>query len=170
MWSASMIKSASDYINFCIEGTQVQQGGVDCGLFAIAYAIEFWFGNCSECYRQIKYFYYSKIIIIPSTKCCLNKPAYIINLQIRPKCYEATLHDLHRVWRDEALPCLLIQVVATEETCKDPEGATSLRLSLSWRWGRANGFLLQMQNMVLQELPINPWCCIWRIEQTDLVL
>ena len=49
--AASMIKSSSDYISFRVENTQIQKGGVDCGLFAIAYATEFCFGNCPECYR-----------------------------------------------------------------------------------------------------------------------
>ena len=41
--AASMIKSSSDYISFRVENTQIQKGGVDCGLFAIAYATEFLF-------------------------------------------------------------------------------------------------------------------------------
>ena len=49
--AASMINSSSDYISFRVENTQIQKGGVDCGLFAIAYATEFCFGNCPECYR-----------------------------------------------------------------------------------------------------------------------
>ena len=31
--------------------TQFQQGKVDCGLYAIAFATEFCFGNNPECYR-----------------------------------------------------------------------------------------------------------------------
>ena len=49
--TASMMKSDSDYLIFQIETTQIQQGGADCGLFAIAYATEFCFGNNPECYR-----------------------------------------------------------------------------------------------------------------------
>ena len=40
--------SASEYM---IESTQIQEGGIDCGHFAIAYATEFCFGNNPECYR-----------------------------------------------------------------------------------------------------------------------
>ena len=39
--------------NFRIESTQLQEGGVDCDLFAIAYATEFCFGNNPECYIQV---------------------------------------------------------------------------------------------------------------------
>ena len=49
--TASIIKSDSDYLLFQVETTQIQQGGPDCGLFAIAYATEFCFGNNPECYR-----------------------------------------------------------------------------------------------------------------------
>lgn len=51
MQTASMMKSPSNYIDFHVESTQIQQGGIDCGLFAIAYATEFCFGNNPECYR-----------------------------------------------------------------------------------------------------------------------
>ena len=51
MQVASMLKSASDTLRFRVENTQIQKGGVDCGLFAIAYATEFCFGNNPECYR-----------------------------------------------------------------------------------------------------------------------
>ena len=53
MQAASIMKSASDFITFRVESTQMQQGGIDCGLFAIAYATEFCFGNNPECYRYI---------------------------------------------------------------------------------------------------------------------
>ena len=49
--TVSIIKSDSDYLLFQIETTQIQQGGADCGLFAIVYATEFCFGNNPECYR-----------------------------------------------------------------------------------------------------------------------
>ena len=49
--AASMMKSSSDYISFRVENTQIQKGGIDCGLFAVAYATEFCFGNCPERYR-----------------------------------------------------------------------------------------------------------------------
>ena len=51
MQAASIMKSASDYMIFCVESTQIQEGGIDCGLFAIAYATEFCFGNNPGCYR-----------------------------------------------------------------------------------------------------------------------
>ena len=51
MQSAAMLKSKEDHLHFHIENTQLQEGGVDCGLFAIAYATEFCFGNNPECYR-----------------------------------------------------------------------------------------------------------------------
>ena len=46
---AAMLKSTSPYLNFRIESTQLQEGGVDCGLFAIAYTTEFCLGNNPEC-------------------------------------------------------------------------------------------------------------------------
>ena len=51
MQCAAMLKSNEDHLDFRIESTQLQEGGVDCGLFAIAYATEFCFGNNPECYR-----------------------------------------------------------------------------------------------------------------------
>ena len=51
MQAASIMKSASDYMIFRVESTQIQEGGIDCGLFAIAYATEFCFGNNPGCYR-----------------------------------------------------------------------------------------------------------------------
>ena len=51
MQTASVMKSPSNYIDFRVESTQIQQGDIDCGLFAIAYATEFCFGNNPECYR-----------------------------------------------------------------------------------------------------------------------
>ena len=40
-----------DYVQFRIENAQIQEGGADCGLFAIAFATEHCFGNNPECYR-----------------------------------------------------------------------------------------------------------------------
>ena len=51
MQAASIMKSASEYMIFRVESTQIQEGGIDCGLFAIAYATKFCFGNNPECYR-----------------------------------------------------------------------------------------------------------------------
>lgn len=48
---AAMLKSSSPYLSFRIESIQLQEGGVDCGLFAIAYTTEFCFGNNPECKR-----------------------------------------------------------------------------------------------------------------------
>ena len=53
MQAASIMKSASDHIVFRIESMQIQEGSVDCGLFAIAYATEFCFGNNPECFRLL---------------------------------------------------------------------------------------------------------------------
>ena len=50
MQAASIMKSASDFITF---HAQMQQEGIDCGLFAITYATEFCFGNNLECYGYI---------------------------------------------------------------------------------------------------------------------
>ena len=49
--TASMLQSNESHISFHIENAQIQEGGVDCGLFAIAFATEFCFGNNPECYR-----------------------------------------------------------------------------------------------------------------------
>ena len=49
--TASMLQSNEEHISFHIENAQIQEGGVDCGLFAIAFATEFCFGNNPECYR-----------------------------------------------------------------------------------------------------------------------
>ena len=49
--SAAMLKSSEDHLFFRIENVQLQEGGVDCGLFALAFTTEFCFGNNSECYR-----------------------------------------------------------------------------------------------------------------------
>ena len=49
--TASTLKSDSDYLLFQVETTQIQQGGADYGLFAIAYATEFCFSSNPECYR-----------------------------------------------------------------------------------------------------------------------
>ena len=43
MQSASMLQCNQDYVQFCIENTQ--GGGADSGLFAIAFATEYCFGN-----------------------------------------------------------------------------------------------------------------------------
>lgn len=51
MQSASMLQSSEDHISFRIQNVQIQDGGVDCGLFAIAFATEYCFGNNPECYR-----------------------------------------------------------------------------------------------------------------------
>ena len=53
MQCATKLKSNEDHLNFRIESTQLQEGGVDCDLFAIAYATEFCFGNNPECYIQV---------------------------------------------------------------------------------------------------------------------
>ena len=42
---------AQDYIVFQLERMQLQKGGVDCGLFAIAYATELCNGNSPASYR-----------------------------------------------------------------------------------------------------------------------
>ena len=49
--SAAVLKSSETHVRFIVEATQLQEGGVDCGLFAIAYATEFCHGNNPECYR-----------------------------------------------------------------------------------------------------------------------
>ena len=51
MQSASMLQSSEDHISFRIQNVQIHDGGVDCGLFAIAFATEYCFGNNPECYR-----------------------------------------------------------------------------------------------------------------------
>lgn len=51
MQSASMLQCTEDYVQFRVENTQIQEGGADCGLFAIAFATEHCFGNNPECYR-----------------------------------------------------------------------------------------------------------------------
>ena len=51
MHSALMLQSNEDHINFRIENVQIQEGGVDCGLFAIAFTTEYCFGNNPKCYR-----------------------------------------------------------------------------------------------------------------------
>ena len=51
MQVALMLKSTSDHLHFRVVNTQLQEGGVDCGLFAIAHATEFCFGSNPECYR-----------------------------------------------------------------------------------------------------------------------
>ena len=57
--AAAILKSQSDHILFQIEKTQFQQGGLDCGLFAIAFATEFCYGNNPECYRYVCLLYTS---------------------------------------------------------------------------------------------------------------
>ena len=49
--TAVILKTESDKIVFEVERTQFQQGKVDCGLYAIAFATEFCHGNNPECYR-----------------------------------------------------------------------------------------------------------------------
>ena len=51
MQAASMMKSASEHMIFRVESTQIQEGAIDCGHFAIDYATEFCFGNNPECFR-----------------------------------------------------------------------------------------------------------------------
>ena len=51
MQTALMSQSNEEHISFRIENAQSQEGGVDCGLFAIAFTTEFCFGNNPECYR-----------------------------------------------------------------------------------------------------------------------
>ncbi len=51
MQAASILQSPHQQVKFSVENTQMQDGGADCGLFAIAYATEFCYGNCPECYR-----------------------------------------------------------------------------------------------------------------------
>lgn len=53
MQSAMILRPSHDQVNFSIENTQEQTGGTDCGLFAIAYATEFCYGNAPECYRCV---------------------------------------------------------------------------------------------------------------------
>ena len=49
--TAAILKTKSDNIVLEVERTQFQQGKVDCGLYAIAFATEFCYGNNPECYR-----------------------------------------------------------------------------------------------------------------------
>ena len=49
--SAAMLQSEEDHLNDRIENVQLQEGGLDCGLFAIAFTTEHCFGNNPECYR-----------------------------------------------------------------------------------------------------------------------
>ena len=49
--TASILRTKSDNIVLEVERTQFQLGKVDCGLFAIAFATEFCYGNNPECYR-----------------------------------------------------------------------------------------------------------------------
>ncbi len=51
--SAAILRSSCKQISFSIENTQEQIGGSDCGLFAIAYATEYCYGNAPECYRFV---------------------------------------------------------------------------------------------------------------------
>lgn len=49
--TAAILRTKSDNVVFEVEKTQFQQGKVDCGLYAIAFATEFCYGNNPECYR-----------------------------------------------------------------------------------------------------------------------
>ena len=51
MQTAAMLQSDGEYISFHIESVQIQEGGGDCGLFTIAFATDFGFGNNPEFYR-----------------------------------------------------------------------------------------------------------------------
>ena len=54
MQVASMLKSASDNQYFRVENTQLQEGGIDSGLFPIAFTTEFCFGGAlGRCNRQL---------------------------------------------------------------------------------------------------------------------
>ena len=53
MQSAAIVRSPHNQTTFSIENTQEQEGGTDCGLFVIAYATEFCYGNSPECYRYV---------------------------------------------------------------------------------------------------------------------
>ena len=45
MQSVSMLQSSEDHISFRIQNVQIQEGGVDCCLFAIAFTSEYCFKN-----------------------------------------------------------------------------------------------------------------------------
>ena len=59
MQAASIMNSASEYLIFRVESTQIQEGGIDCGHFAIAYATEFCFGKKQSWMLQVND-YFSK--------------------------------------------------------------------------------------------------------------
>ena len=51
--TASIMNSQKSSVTFVAERTQFQRGGVDCGLFAIAYATDLCYGNNPAAYRYV---------------------------------------------------------------------------------------------------------------------
>ena len=51
MQVASIMHTTEDNITFLIANTTLQDGGTDCGLYAIAYATDYCLGKDPDCYR-----------------------------------------------------------------------------------------------------------------------
>lgn len=56
--AASILHSLKSSVRFVAERTQFQQGGTDCGLFAIAYATDICYGNNPAAYRYVAIYNY----------------------------------------------------------------------------------------------------------------
>ena len=139
MQSASMLQSAEDHINFRIKGAQIQEGGADCGLFAIAFTIEF----CNpECYR------WSYRIWLPIF--------FIYNRCDRNKMREHFLRCLENGKMSPFLPKWWEAEASTNQ-----KSSTALWLSSArGRW-RTNGILWRLQAVVSPELSTNSRCCFF---------
>ena len=93
--ASSILKTDQSHVVFQLEKMQLQKGGVDCGLFAIAIATEYCYGNNPASYR------YDQTLLRPHfLKCCeerrmtpfpskwipLQKPISRVKVKLHCKC------------------------------------------------------------------------------------